>query len=352
MKFVIDKYIPFVEGVLEPYGSVVYATPAEITPDLVRDADALLVRTRTRVDERLLGSSRCRFVGTATIGMDHFDAEWCRSAGIRAVNAPGCNAPAVAQYVLASIGRLWHKPLNETTIAIIGVGNIGRLVERWSRGVGMKVMRVDPPRQESEGGEGWSTLEDAARQADILTFHTPLTRMGRYATYHLGDKTFFDSLERKPLIINAARGPVIDNKAWLGAIRNDRLSASVVDVWEGEPLVDLELMRAADISTPHIAGYSLDGKIRATQMVLDELGACLCVPRLKADSRDAVAVPEYVTMEGITTSYDPTADTAMMRAALTEMQSEEKRRITFESLRDNYSLRSEFTPHNPSILIN
>lgn len=341
MRFVIDKYIPFIEGVLEPFGDVIYARPAEITPELVRDADALLVRTRTCVDEKLLGDSRCRFVGTATIGMDHYDTEWCGKAGIKLVNAPGCNAPAVAQYVLSSIGCLWRTPLNHTTIAIVGVGNVGRLVERWCRALGMKIMRVDPPRQAVEGGKDWFTLEDAAKEADIITFHTPLTREGRFATFHLADKLFFETLQRKPLIINAARGPVVDNKAWMDAIDKGQIKGAVIDVWEGEPLVDQELMLKADISTPHIAGYSLDGKIRATQMVLDALSAHFGLPGLKADSRKAVSIPEVVTMETVMASYDPMEDTAMMRNTLNRSMSDDEVKRAFEYLRDSYPLRHE-----------
>lgn len=349
MKFVIDKYIPFIEGVLEPFGEVIYAAPDEITPEVVSDVDALLIRTRTRVDEKLLGDSRCRFVGTATIGMDHYDMDWCRKAGVKAVNAPGCNAPAVAQYVIGTIGRLWKKTLADTTIAIVGVGNVGRLVERWCRALGMKIMSVDPPRQAVEGAGDWSTLDEAAKEADIITFHTPLTRRGCYATYHLGDKAFFDSLKRKPLIINAARGPVVDNKAWLAAISKGQLYASAVDVWEGEPLVDRELMLKADISTPHIAGYSLDGKIRATQMVLDALSAHFGLPALKATCREAVSVPQTVTMEAITASYDPMEDTSMMRNTISLSMSDDDVRRAFEHLRDSYPLRQECAEKNHDI---
>lgn len=341
MKIVVDKYIPFINGVLEPYAEVVYASPDEITSETVRDADALLIRTRTRVDKNLLEGSRCTFVGTATIGMDHYDMEWCKKAGITAVNAPGCNAPAVAQYVLSAIGRLWDKPLSDTTIAIVGVGHVGRIVESWSRAVGMNVMRIDPPRQQKERGSKWHTLEDATQIADIFTFHTPLIMNGENSTKHLGDKTFFNSLKRRPMIINAARGPVVDNVAWLEAIRLGLTSVSVVDVWEGEPNINRELMFAADISTPHIAGYSEDGKIRATQIILDALSKHFALPHLKADNREAVRIPERITIDDATESYNPMADTALMRSALGKDMSVDEIIRTFEALRDNYVLRPE-----------
>lgn len=342
MKVVIDRYISFIEGVIEPYAETVYATPAQITPELVSDADALLVRTRTRVDATLLGASRCRFVATATIGMDHFDLPWCEQNGITAVNAPGCNAPAVAQYVMASVCRLFPDSLTGLTMAVVGVGNVGRLVEKWARGLGMNVMRVDPPRQEAEGGNDWHTLTDAARNADIITFHTPLTKAGAHPTFHLADKRFFESLRRKPIVINSSRGPVVDNAVWLQAITDGVTAANVIDVWEGEPLVDLTLMNRATISTPHIAGYSLDGKIRATQMVLDSFSNHFGLPRLKATGRAAVAVPQKVTVSNVLRSYNPYTDTELMRNTLNRVNPNEIKE-TFERLRDFYELRAEIS---------
>lgn len=342
MKFVVDCHIPFIEGVLEPYGEVRRLTPAEITPAAVRDADALLVRTRTRIDRDLLEGSRCRFVATATIGMDHFDAAWCRKAGVTAVNAPGCNAPAVAQYVLACIAALSRRPVAGSTLAVVGVGNVGRIVARWAESAGMEVLPVDPPRQLAEGGDRWLNIADAASRADIITFHTPLTAPGTpFATRHLADEAFFASLDRKPVIVNAARGAVVDNAAWLAAIRAGRLTASAIDVWEGEPLVDRELMHAADISTPHIAGYSEDGKIRATQMVLDALSRHFGLPRLEARTRRPVDIPLTVTLAAAAASYDPMADTAYMRDAIDAARTDDEVRRTFERLRDTYPLRNE-----------
>lgn len=341
MKIVIDKYIPYLDGILEPYADVVYATPAEITPALVKDADALLVRTRTRIDADLLQDSVCRFVATATIGMDHFNLPWCRSAGVEAVNAPGCNAPAVAQYVFASISRLIDCDPAELTLAVVGVGHVGGIVARWARGMGFRVMLVDPPRADAEGGDGWSTLADAAREADIITFHTPLIKDGVHPTFHLADKHFFDSLARKPIVINSSRGPVVDNTEWLQAIRDGRVSRSVVDVWEGEPFINSDLLKAADIATPHIAGYSMDGKIRASEMVLDALTARFGLPHLRPGVRPACAVPETVSLQSVADSYDPTADTAAMREAIGTSDSPA---ATFEHLRDSYELRPEVIP--------
>ena len=343
MKFVIDRHIPFIEGVLEPYGDVVYALPQDIIPAMVADADALLVRTRTRIDADLLEGGKCRFVATATIGMDHFDMDWCKARGVTALNAPGCNAPAVAQYVFAAIARLWPRPLADTTLAVVGVGNVGGIVRRWAESMGMKVLVVDPPRAEAERTSGWSDMADVARQADIITFHTPLTRTGAYPTHHLADTDFFNSLKRRPLVINASRGGVVDNRAWLEAIKSGLTCANVVDVWEGEPTISKELMNAADIVTPHIAGYSMDGKIRATGMVLDGVSRHFGLPELKADSRPACSVPQSVTLDDVASSYDIMGDDRRMRTAIMSTRNDAQLRTVFEQLRDKYPLREEVT---------
>ncbi|MDE6396784.1 MAG: 4-phosphoerythronate dehydrogenase, partial [Muribaculaceae bacterium] len=273
----------------------------------------------------------CKFVATATIGMDHIDRDWAARAGLTAVNAPGCNAPAVAQYVFASLARLINRPVGQYTIAIVGVGNVGRIVERWARALDMRVMRVDPLRQKAEGGADWSTLEDAAREADIITFHTPLTRGGEHPTFHLADRDFFRSLKRAPIVINSSRGPVVDNEAWLEAIGQGLVSHSVIDVWEGEPSLNLRLLEKADIATPHIAGYSRDGKVRATSMVLDEISKHFGLPSLKPDCTEAQPIAETISVRSVMESYNPLDDTRELRA----------NPARFEQLRDSYDLRQE-----------
>lgn len=331
LKFIIDRYVPFIEGVLEPYADVEYLDPSDITADRVRDVDGLIIRTRTRVDAALIADSRCRFVATATIGMDHYDMAWCASAGVTAVNAPGCNAPAVAQYVLASICSLVNRPIDQHTIGIIGVGHVGSIVERWCRALDMDVMRVDPPRAVAGDPGPWYTIDDVARRADIITFHTPLTRTGDCPTFHLGNAGFFGSLRRAPILINSSRGAVVDNCAWVEAIRNGLVHKSVIDVWEGEPIIDRDLLALADIATPHIAGYSLDGKIRATKAVLDAVSKHFGLPEMSPTTRPAVPVADTVSVPGVMHSYDPAADTQILRAAPDD----------FERLRNEYPLRAE-----------
>lgn len=329
---IIESNIPFIRGLFDGVAHVSYLSPQEITPERMRRADALITRTRTRCDASLLEGSCCRIIASATIGLDHIDTGYCRSAGIEVANAPGCNAPAVAQYVLASvIAAYGEERLSDLTIGIVGVGHVGRIVEQWARQLGMKVMLCDPPRADEEGCDGFCSLEDVARDADIITFHTPLTRTGLYPTYHLAGDAFFDSLQRKPMIINAARGPVIDTPALLRAIDGGKTGRAVIDCWEGEPAISLDLLDKAFVATPHIAGYSRQGKIRATRMAVDAVARALGITPAPMSETAAAGPAESVTAEMIAASYDPLADTAILR----------RDPSAFESLRNHYSLRPE-----------
>lgn len=331
LKFVIEANIPFVRGLLERYGKVEYLEADKITADAVSDADALMVRTRTRCNEALLSGSRCKFVGTATIGFDHIDRQWCADNGIYTVNAPGCNAPAVAQYVFAALGQLINRPIAQHTIGIVGVGHVGKIVEAWARSLDMRVMRCDPPRQRAEGGDDWFSLEDIAEKADIITFHTPLNKCGEDATFHIADQAFFASLRRAPILINAARGPIVDNAALVHAIDNALVSAAVIDTWEGEPAISTALLERVKIATPHIAGYSYEGKVRATTMILDELCRFFNLPAVRPDVAEPAATPTAVRLTNVVKSYNPLIDDKNLRT----------NPDSFEALRNHYALRHE-----------
>lgn len=330
LRIVVERNVPFLE-VLDSVADVVRLPYGEITADTVRDADALVVRTRNRCDASLLADSHVKFIATATIGTDHIDLPWCVAHGIKAVNAPGCNAPAVAQYVFSSLMRVINRPISSYTIGIVGVGHVGTIVERWARGLGMRVMLYDPPRQRAEGGDGWSSLDEIAAGADIITFHTPLTRSGADATYHIADESFFNSLRRAPIIINSARGPIVDNAVWVEALEAGQCGPAIVDCWENEPQIDRRLLSLATIATPHIAGYSLEGKQRASQMALD----ALCSHFGLSAQHIAGAVPpspaRSITAATALNGYNPLDDTAALKADP----------AAFESLRNNYRLRPE-----------
>lgn len=263
---VVDAAIPYIQGVLEPVADVIYLPAKEITASSVRDADVLIIRTRTQCNATLLEDSTVQLIITATIGFDHIDLAYCEDRGIVWRNAPGCNANAVAQYITSSI--LYWKRQQMTpdclTMGIIGVGNVGSAVARMATTLGIRVLLYDPPRAKREPEITFSSLHEISQQADIITFHTPLTFGGAYPTYHLADREFFDSLARQPLIINTARGGVIHEQALLRAIDKGWVSDVVIDCWEDEPTIERELLQRTLLSTPHIAGYSADGKLNAT----------------------------------------------------------------------------------------
>lgn len=333
MKIVADRNIPFIEKPLAAIGHVEMLPGSEISPEVMADTDILITRTRTRCDASLLDASRCSFIGTATIGTDHIDLPYCASRGITVANAPGCNAPAVAQWVLAAIQC--HigptRELSDVTLGVVGAGNVGSILIRWARSLGMRVLVNDPPLQASApDAHDYRTLADLARECDVITVHTPLTRTGAHPTYHLIDSAFVASLKRRPLLLNAARGPITDTRALLDGLDSGLIGAVGIDCWEGEPDLNPQLLQRALIATPHIAGYSRQGKIRATQMVLDALSRHLDLPApLRADAPEIAPVPDAVTPSQI--AYDILADTRALRSAP----------ASFEALRNNYCLREE-----------
>lgn len=345
LTIVADRNIPFLKEALEGLGNAIYLPGDAITPEVMRDADILLTRTRTKCNSNLLDESKCSFVGTATIGTDHIDLDYCSSRGICVANAPGCNAPAVAQYVLAAIGRTLRpgETFADKTLGIIGVGNVGSILERWAKGLGMTVLLNDPPREEEgKDGKEYVGLDEIARKCDVITVHTPLTRTGKHPTYHLINDSFLDKTEKQPMVINAARGPVTDTEALKRAFNIGKISALAIDCWEGEPAIDTELLEMATVATPHIAGYSEEGKIRATSMVLDALarhlarhyGMDITPEKLTATLPHTARVPETITPEAI--NYDIDADTSSLKSIPTASLP-----ATFESLRNNYNLRPE-----------
>lgn len=295
----------------------------QMTRETVADADALIVRTRTRCDEKLLANSHVRFIGTATIGLDHIDTEWCAANGIEAVNAPGCNAPAVAQYVLAAIMTLHRDNWQSKTLGIVGVGHVGSIVDRWARSLGMKTVLCDPPRVD-RGDEGeFVALDKLLEQADIVTLHTPLTNSGKYKTLNMISDDELSLIRPGATIINAARGGIIDEEALL---RSDKAGEIVIDTWKGEPdAINLRLFERTAIRTPHIAGYSAEGKARATTQILNSLYKYFGIePKGLAAVRHA---PDSVTAAQIA-SYDIMDDNLMTPDA-------------FEPARNSYPLRPE-----------
>ena len=279
---VIDRGIPFLDGVFPPEIDVRFLSPEEITSDSIRHADALFVRTRTKINKELLHGSNVRFVATATIGFDHIDQDYCREAGIHWVSCPGCNAQAVCDYVEEAITSI-KSDKSELTVGVIGYGHVGKLVARMAEKRGYTVLLSDPPL-----GIGLS-LEQLAPQCDVLTFHTPLTREGEYPTYHLCDANILRRCKPGTLIINAARGGVIDEQALLSQLStlNSQLSTAI-DCWDGEPKLNQELLKKVNLASFHIAGYSIQGKMNASEMCLRAFCEFFSLPILSINKK---AVP-------------------------------------------------------------
>lgn len=341
MKVIVDDKIPYIREALKRMGAdAVYMPGSSMDNEAVRDADALIVRTRTRCDASLLEGSNVQFIATATIGYDHIDTAYCAEKGIRWTNAPGCNAASVCQYVQSVLLLLQTErgaSLGESTLGVVGVGHVGTQVAAMAEAWGMRVLRCDPPRAD-RGEEGFVSLDTIAREADIITLHTPLVREGKHPTYHLADDAFFASLKRKPHFINTSRGETTDTAALLRAIESGLITQCIIDVWEHEPHINLDLLDRCYIGTPHIAGYSADGKANATRMSLEALARhfhlgtvpSITPPPLAEATLQAIGQASNLT-EALLLTYNPHTDSRALKAAPER----------FEQLRGDYPLRRE-----------
>jgi len=274
MKIIIDDKIPYIQGAFEKVAEVIYLPGPKTTPEIVKDADAIVTRTRTSCNEKLLSGSSVKFIATATIGYDHIDTEYCDKAGIAWTNAPGCNSKSVEQYIASALMVLAERrnlQLKGMCIGVVGVGNVGSKVAHICNLFGMKVLLNDPPRERAEGSEAFVSLQRIVDEADIITLHVPLNMKGDDATFHLGNDTFLASLKRKPVLINSCRGEVIETSAVKSAVKTGQLSGFICDCWENEPDIDLELLGMTELATPHIAGYSKDGKATGTRMSVEAI---------------------------------------------------------------------------------
>ena len=329
MKIVVDDKIPYIREKLALLADELVCLPgAQIGPADVSDADALIVRTRTHCNEQLLKGSKVQLVVTATIGYDHIDTEYLRQAGISWTNCPGCNAGSVAQYVECSLLLLQRDrglDLSHSTIGIVGCGHVGSKVEAMAHRLGMRVLVCDPPL-----GPTFVPLDTICREADVITFHVPLTDDGPYATRHMADADFFHRLARVPYIINTSRGSVVDNAALLQALQEQRVRDAIIDVWEGEPMLSLPLLERVFIGTPHIAGYSADGKANADNMVINAL--CRHFHLNHPGPVSAPTLPPDFHYTGCPLElYNPLEDSQRLKDDPTK----------FEFLRNHYPLRRE-----------
>ena len=356
MKIVIDKKIPFIEGVLEKYGDVVYLEGREITRDDVQNADALIIRTRTKCNRALLEGTTVRFIASATIGFDHIDTAFCEANHIFWTNAAGCNSSSVQQYIAAALFHLAEEfrfALAQKTIGIVGVGNVGSKVENLCRALGMRVLLNDPPRERREGSKNFVSLKTVIGESDIVTFHVPLNPDGVDKTLHLVDARLLSKFRKDQILINSSRGEIVEGSALKASLRNKMIADCVMDVWEHEPDIDRELLGLAEIATPHIAGYSADGKANGTAMSVQAFSRFFGLD-IHAWYPGKVPLPAITTLEVecgnlsiqsvlaglVKRTYDILADDARLR-----MSPE-----TFEKQRGAYPLRREFPTYTLNLL--
>ena len=349
MKIVVDDKIPYIrETICQLADEVVFLGGAAISADDVKDADVLVVRTRTRCNQQLLKGSKVQLVVTATIGYDHIDTRWLNAAGIRWTNCPGCNSGSVAQYVECALLLLEQQKglvLHQSTIGIVGCGHVGSKVKMVAERLGMHVLVCDPPlaekaaksprsdtlsQREQSVANSFVSLDEIERNCDIITFHVPLTREGRYVTWHLADDDFFHHLSRVPYIINTSRGEVVDNHALFHALEDGRVRDAVIDVWENEPHPDVALLDKVFIGTPHIAGYSADGKVNADNMVIDAICQHFDLPHPAPIMPPPLPADFHYTGSPLDL-YNPMEDSRKLKADTSH----------FEQLRNNYPLRRE-----------
>lgn len=357
MKIVCDKNMPYAAESFGLLGQVVLKGGRQIAPEDVRDADALITRSTTRVNRALLDGSAVRFYGSGVIGTDHIDIPYIEQKGIVWSAAPGCNAESVANYVTAALlwlGGRYGQTLAGKTLGVIGVGNVGRRVCRHARALGLRVLANDPPRRRDPAdaeAQAFVELSQLLAESDIVTCHVPLNREGADKTVHLLDAAAFARMKPGVIFLNAARGPVIDTDALLANL-GTRVSHAVIDCWEGEPRYRADLLARADLTTPHIAGHSYEGKVNGTAIVYRKacafFGADAAypfalpeppVPLLRLDA--AGRADEDVLREAVLRVYDIESDSRRLRESCTA--DDDARATAFDAQRSNYPMRREFT---------
>lgn len=352
MIIAVDEKIPYWEQAFPSIGEVRLFSARNVRAADLGDAEAMVVRSVTRVDAGLLEGTRIRFVGTATIGMDHLDERYLKQRGIYFTNAAGSNANAVAEHVVTALlltarRRGWNLP--QKTLAVIGVGHVGSRVVHKAVSLGMSTVLCDPPLRESTGDRRYLFLQDVL-DADILTLHTPLTKEGPYPTWHMFDEALLGRLTPRQFLINTSRGAVIDNRALKNALRANAIEGAALDVWEGEPRIDYELLRMTDLGSAHIAGYSLDGKVQGTAMILEELCRFFGIPCTWNTAGIFPPVARIAPSPGtsgidavcsvVLQAFDILVPDANLRAL--ERLAPDVAASAFDRLRNDYPLRPEF----------
>lgn len=355
MKFIADIGIPRIKEAFSSMGEVQLLPAGEITPAVLKSADGLLVRTTTKITPTLMDGSGIKFVGTATIGTDHIDLPYLKNRGIHLSSAPGCNATAVAEYILTALLALGQKSglsLQQRTLGIIGAGNTGCALKKIAEAMGIRCLLNDPPLAETSAGADYRTLDDLIRYADIISIHVPLTRTGRYPTFHLMNEAVIRRLNPGTIIINTSRGETLDGQGL--KTNRERLGALILDVWENEPRIDTELLQCVDIATPHVAGYSLEGKMRATEMVYRDacdyfgLPATWKIEDGLSERESAVLTihdGDKLPEQAVIQAYNIWEDDARLRL----FPEQDNPGEYFAALRNQYRFRREFSSYRFSV---
>lgn len=353
LKIVADENIPFVEDAFCEFGDVVTFQGRSIDREKLLEADMLFVRSVTKVNRELLNGTKVKFVGTATIGVDHIDRSYLKEAGIGFASAVGCNASSVAEYVISAILTLKNdgKIEDNPVLGIIGAGNVGSELFKKAEGMGIKTILNDPPKKRLTGCEIYRPLDELLQNADIISIHVPLNLSGEDSTYHLVNQDFLQMMRPGATLINSSRGDVVDETALLQSRKNKKIPANLIlDVWHNEPQINYSLVEVCDIATPHIAGYSWDGKVRGTELIHDA-AAAFFFRESKWHGRDLISnevmQPLKITKgnalyEAITSVYNIMEDDINLRK--NKDLKKEKQAEAFDSLRKNYRRRLEF-PH-------
>jgi len=350
VKIVVDENMPYARELFSRLGDVIAVPGRTVSSAELRSADALMVRSVTRVNHSLLEGTPVRFVGTATAGQDHINTADLQAQGVAFSAAPGCNAIAVVEYVFSALLALAERDgflLTDRTVGIVGAGNVGGRLQRRLEAAGIKTLICDPPRAD-RGDEGeFHSLETLVHEADVLTFHTPLFKDGPYKTLHLADQALLEQLTEGTILINACRGPVVDNQALLTVLENRQDLSVVLDVWEPEPELSLALLDKVDIATAHIAGYTLEGKARGTTQVFEAWSAFIGQPQ-QVPLAELLPVPDIrqLTLRGECDQamlkrlahlvYDVRRDDALLRAVADKPGE-------FDRLRKQYWERREWS---------
>lgn len=353
LRIVADENIPALTHCFGDLGDIRTLSGRTIRQSDLLEADILLVRSVTCVDRNLLAGTPVRWVGTATIGTDHLDTEWLESEGIGWSSAPGCNAEAVADYVLAVLAlaaREQGRCLLDGSVGIVGFGNVGSRVDRRLRALGVDTRVSDPPLAE-KGVAGLASIDEVLA-CDRIALHAPLVRTGRWPTEHLLDTLAIQALSCDQVLVSAGRGAVVDNAALLGRLEaRDGGPWTALDVWEGEPLIDTRLAARARVATPHIAGYSLEGKLRGSVMLARALYEWLRAGTAPSLESLVPGVTELAPLEAgleaaLLSAYDPRRDSRQLQAGLSGAPTE--RASAFDRLRKEYPVRREFAFHHLS----